>query len=200
MNTSRRATDLALIAGFAALVAVCAILPSLSIGGPVPITLQTFGVLLSGAVLGMKRGFLAVLLYVAAGAAGLPIFAGGASGLAVLQGPSMGYLVGFPLAAGLCGFIVERLPRKTVQTSVPVIFLAGLFSSAIFIHTLGMAGLVWRIPTSWEGAWDIDKFFWLGDALKNVAMALVATAVHRAFPDLLDRGRSASDRESIPAP
>jgi biotin transport system substrate-specific component len=63
-----------------------------------------------------------------------------------------------------------------------------------------MAGLVWRIPTSWEGAWNIDRFFWPGDALKNVAMALVATAVHRAFPDLLDRSRSASDRESIPTP
>ena len=68
-----------------------------------PITLQTFAVLLSGAVLGMRRGFLAVLLYVVAGAAGLPIFSGGAAGLAVLTGPTAGYLIGFPLAAGLCG-------------------------------------------------------------------------------------------------
>lgn len=190
MSSRNRAVDLALVAAFAALVAVCAILPSINVSGPVPITLQTFGVLLSGAVLGARRGFLAVLLYVAAGAAGLPIFSGGASGLAVLQGPSAGYLIGFPLAAGLCGLIVERLPRKAIQTSVPLIFLAGLVSSAIFIHTSGMAGLVLRADLTWGQAWDIDRVFWLGDVLKNVAMAIVATAVHRAFPDLLTPRRT----------
>jgi biotin transport system substrate-specific component len=199
MSSRNRAVDLALVAAFAALVAVCAILPSINVSGPVPITLQTFGVLLSGAVLGARRGFLAVLLYVAAGAAGLPIFSGGASGLAVLQGPSAGYLIGFPLAAGLCGLIVERLPRKAIQTSVPLIFLAGLVSSAIFIHTSGMAGLVLRADLTWGQAWDIDRVFWLGDVLKNVAMAIVATAVHRAFPDLLAPRRTGADRRALAA-
>jgi len=197
MSSRTRAVDLALVAAFAALVAVCAILPSININGPVPVTLQTFGVLLSGAVLGARRGFLAVLLYVAAGAAGLPVFSGGASGIAVLQGPSAGYLVGFPLAAGLCGLIVERLPRRAIQTSVPMIFAAGLVSSAIFIHTLGMAGLVLRADLTWAQAWDFDKFFWLGDVLKNIAMALVATAVHRAFPDLLAPRRTTSAPQAV---
>lgn len=180
-------TDLALIAGFAALVAVCAILPAINVAGPVPVTLQTFAVLLSGAVLGCRRGFVAVLLYVVVGAAGLPIFSGGAAGLGVLAGPTAGYLVGFPFAAGLCGFLVERLPRRTIQTSVPLVFAAGLLSSALFIHTAGMAGLVLRADTTWAQAFDVDKVFWIGDVLKNVATALVATAVHRAFPDLLGR-------------
>jgi len=189
MRTSRRSTstDLALIAGFAALIAVCAILPSIKVAGPVPITLQTFAVLLSGAVLGARRGFLAVVLYLVVGAAGLPVFSGGASGFGVFSGPSMGYLIGFPLAATLCGLLVERLPRAAIQTSVPLIFVAGLVSSALCIHTLGMAGLVWRAELTWAQAFDIDKVFWIGDAIKNVAMAIVATAVHRAFPDLLDR-------------
>lgn len=78
-------TDLALIAGFGALVAVCAVLPSINVAGPVPITLQTFGLLLAGAVLGARRGFLAVLLYLAVGAAGLPVFAGGTAGLGVFS-------------------------------------------------------------------------------------------------------------------
>lgn len=200
-TASRRSngTDIALIAGFAALIAVCAISPAISIGGPVPVTLQTFGVLLSGALLGARRGFLAALLYVVAGAAGLPIFSGGAAGLAVLTGPSAGYLVGFPLAAGLCGFIVERLPRRAIQTSAPLIFVAGLASSAIFIHTLGMAGLVLRVPTTWAGAFDIDKFFWFGDVLKNIAVALVATAVHRAFPDLLGARRTEQREDALAA-
>ncbi len=182
----RTSTDLALIAGFAALVAACAIAPALNLSGPVPITLQTFGVLLTGAVLGARRGFLAVLLYLAIGAAGLPVFANGGAGFGVFSGPSVGYLIGFPLAAGLCGLIVERLPRRALQ-SVPMIFLAGLVSSAIFIHGLGMLGLMWRLDISLAAAFDIDKVFWIGDVLKNVGMALVATAVHRAFPDLLGR-------------
>ena len=189
MQTRRAGTDIALIAAFAALIAVCALLPAIKLAGPVPITLQTFAVLLSGAVLGMRRGFLAVLLYVVAGAAGLPIFSGGAAGLAVLTGPSAGYLVGFPLAAGLCGFIVERLPRRSLA-SVPAIFTAGLVSSAVFIHTFGMAGLVLCADMTWAQAFDVDKIFWIGDVLKNVAMAVVATAVHRAFPDLLGSRRA----------
>ena len=197
-NSPRRTgTDIALVAGFAALIAVCALLPAISVAGPVPITLQTFAVLLSGAVLGMRRGFLAALLYVLAGAAGLPVFSGGAAGIAVLTGPSAGYLVGFPLAAGACGFIVERLPRRAIQKSVPLIFLAGLASSAAFIHTLGMAGMVLRIPTTWAGAFDIDKIFWIGDIIKNLLMALVATAVHRAFPDLLGRVNRTEQREDV---
>lgn len=178
--------DLALIAAFAALVAVCAILPAINIAGPVPITLQTFGVLLSGAVLGARRGLLAVSLYLLLGVAGLPIFANGASGPGVFAGPRVGYLVGFPLAAFVCGLIIERLPRQRVATSIPLVFVVGLVSSALCIHTLGMAGMVWRIPTTWAGAFDIDKVFWIGDAIKNVLMAIVATSVHRAFPDLLN--------------
>ncbi|WP_210438294.1 biotin transporter BioY [Nocardioides xinjiangensis] len=187
MSTRRNpGTDVALVAAFAALVAVCALLPAIKVAGPVPVTLQTFAVLLSGAVLGMRRGFLAVSLYVAAGAAGLPIFSGGAAGLAVLAGPTAGYLLGFPLAAALCGAIVERLPRRSLGSAV-AIFCASLVSSAVFIHTCGMAGLVVRADLTWSQAWDVDKVFWLGDVLKNVAMSLVATAVHRAFPDMLAR-------------
>ncbi len=130
MSPRRTSIDLALIAGFAALIAACALLPGITVGtSGVPITLQTFGVLLAGAVLGATRGFLAVALYVVVGLAGLPIFSGGAGGVGVLAGPSVGYLLGFAPAAFLCGFLVERLPRHKLATSVPLIFLAGWFSS-----------------------------------------------------------------------
>ena len=181
----RPATDLALIASFAALIAVCALLPAIPIGGLVPITLQTFGVMLAGAVLGARRGLLAVLLYLAVGAIGMPVFSGGAAGLAPFAGPSVGYLVAFPLAACLTGFIVERLPRKRVATSIPLIFAAGFVSSLIFIHPLGALGLAWRADMGIGEAFLFDLAFIPGDIVKNILMGIVATSVHRAFPALL---------------
>ena len=80
--SSRPATDVSLIAFFAALIAVCAIMPGIHVGGlAVPITLQTFGVMLTGACLGSRRGVLAALLYLAVGFAGLPVFADATGGL-----------------------------------------------------------------------------------------------------------------------
>lgn len=179
------ATDIALIAAFAALIAVCALLPAISVGGAVPITLQTFAVMLAGAVLGARRGFLAVLLYLAVGAIGLPVFSGGAAGLAPFAGPTAGYLLGFPLAALATGFIVERLPRRKIASSVPLIFAAGLLSSLVFIHPLGILGMSWRADLTIGQAFLADLAFLPGDIVKNLLMALVATAVHRAFPALL---------------
>ncbi|MCH1867342.1 biotin transporter BioY [Nocardioides sp. CFH 31398] len=198
---TRRSTpaDVALVAGFAALIAVCALLPAIPTGTPVPITLQTFAVLLAGACLGARRGFLAVVLYVVVGAAGLPVFSGGASGFAVLVGPTAGYLLGFPFAAALAGFLVERLPRRRAATSVPLIALSGLAGSFAFIHTLGIAGLVLLADMTWGQAFAVDLVFWPGDVVKNLAVGVVATAVHRAFPDLLPRRRATSAAKD-PAP
>ncbi|MBK0422104.1 biotin transporter BioY [Leucobacter sp. CSA2] len=191
------ATDLALIATFAALLAVCAILPAISVG-PVPITLQTLAVMLTGAVLGARRGFLSVALYLALGAIGLPIFTGGAAGLAPFAGPSVGYLVAFPFAAAATGFIVERLPRRRIATSIPLVFLAGLAASFIFIHPLGILGMSWRLDLTLQQAFLADLVFWPGDVIKNLLMAIIATAVHRAFPSLLPL--RAAQRTSSAAP
>lgn len=194
-----RPSDLALVASFAALIAACALLPAIPVG-PVPITLQTFGVMLAGAVLGARRGLLAVLLYLALGAIGLPVFSGGSAGLAVFAGPSVGYLVAFPLAALLTGVIVERLPRASAARSVPLVFLAGLASSFATIHPLGILGMAWRVPMELGQALVVDLAFWPGDVIKNLLVGLVATAVHRAFPDLLPpRARLGRARQEAPA-
>ncbi|MBB3036884.1 biotin transporter BioY [Hoyosella altamirensis] len=189
LTRSRDTTaDLALVALFAALIAVCAILPALKLtASGVPITLQTFGVLLAGAVLGARRGFLAVCLYLLVGFAGLPIFSGGAGGLGVLAGPTAGYLLAFPFAAALCGFLVEQLLRTHLRWQTPLVFLAGITSSFAFIHTFGIIGLSIQLDVSLAQALALDVAFWPGDVIKNIAMAIVATAVHRAFPDLLPR-------------
>jgi biotin transport system substrate-specific component len=197
MNRRSPATDVALVAGFAALIAAVAILPDIKTGVGVPFSLQTFAVLLAGACLGPVRGFLAVVLYLAGGAIGLPIFSGGAAGVGHFTGPTAGYLVAFPLAAALCGYIVQR--NRERATSFSLVFTAGLLSSFLFIHTLGPLNLAWRADLSVQAAFLFDTQFYPGDILKNVLMALVATSVHRAFPDLHPRRSRDAEREPQPA-
>ncbi len=137
---SRRspATDVALIAAFAALLAACAVVGGIPVGGAgVDITLQTFGVLLAGCVLGPIRGFLSVSLYLGLGAIGLPVFAGHTGGLAPFTGVSAGYLISFPFAAALAGLIVYLGgPLKTRAAFVFVAAAAG----TVLIHLCGVVG------------------------------------------------------------
>jgi biotin transport system substrate-specific component len=91
---------------------------------PVPLTLQTFAVLLVGLILGGRRGFAALLLYLAEGAAGLPVFSPlGPGGLAQLVGPTGGYLMVYPVAAFVAGYASERWRgEKRLASSLDVVF------------------------------------------------------------------------------
>ena len=175
-------TDLALIAAFAALISACAYIGAIPVGGAgVPITLQTFGVMLAGCVLGPVRGFLAVALYLLLGAVGLPVFAEHSSGLGVFSGPSAGYLYAFPLAAALGGFLVMYVARER-RTRAVWVFLCSLAASVLVIHPLGIVGMKLYFDVSWADAVSYDTPFWVGDLLKTTVVALVAAEVFRAFP------------------
>ena len=100
------ARDMLLIFGFAAVTALGAQVAFYI--GPVPITGQTFAVLITGALLGSRRGALSQLTYLGMGAMGAPIFAGWQGGPTVLMGPTGGYLLGFVAAAFVVGFLAER--------------------------------------------------------------------------------------------
>ncbi|MEY4102123.1 MAG: Biotin transporter BioY [Actinomycetota bacterium] len=103
---------------------------------PVPITGQTFAVLLVGTSLGAMRGALSMVLYIALGAFGLPIFTAGKSGLAYIAGPTGGYLIGFVLAAIVVGWLAQRQwDRKVVGAFVS--FLVG----SIVIYAVGLPWL-----------------------------------------------------------
>lgn len=103
-----RVFDASVILAGSLLVALCAQLAFPLPMSPVPITGQTFGVLVVGALLGRRRGAAALALYVAEGAVGFPVFAGFRAGLPVLVGPTGGYLIGFIVAAGVTGWLAER--------------------------------------------------------------------------------------------
>ncbi|MCX2728035.1 biotin transporter BioY [Thermomicrobium sp. 4228-Ro] len=119
---------------------------------PVPITGQTFAVLLVGAALGSRRGAASMALYLAEGLAGLPVFAGGKAGLAVLLGPTGGYLIGFIAAAFVTGWLAERgWDRRPLTTALAmvlgnlVIYLFGVSWLAVFVG-ISKAPLLGMIP------------------------------------------------------
>jgi biotin transport system substrate-specific component len=183
------ATDLALIAAFAALIAALTYLGAIPVGGAgVPITLQTFGVMLAGCLLGPVRGFLAVLLYLGLGFVGLPVFAGHTGGVGVLSQPSAGYLLSFPLAALVGGLLVAYVAGNAGKTRALVVFGCSLAASILVIHPMGIVGLMVQLDLTFTEAFKIDVVYWIGDLLKTTLVALIAAEVHRAFPRLL-RGR-----------
>lgn len=138
---------------------------------PVPITGQTFTVLLTGALLGSRLGGLSLLLYLAEGAAGLPVFALGRSGLVTLLGPTGGYLIAFPAAAFAVGWLAERgWDRRVLTTALAmvvgnsVIYAGGVPWLARFVGGLAEAVASGMIP------------FLIGDAVKLVLAAVLLPA------------------------
>lgn len=192
VSTHRRprwdATDLGLIAVFAALVAGSALVAAIPVGGlGVPITLQTLAVMLTGLALGPGRAFAAVGLYTLLGLAGLPIFSGGRSGLGILAGPSAGYIIAFPLAAAAVGWLASIVIRRTLKYRGLFLFLAAMATSIVVIHALGVLGMMVNAKLDLSKAFLADLAYYPGDIIKNVLAVTVALALHKAFPDLLVR-------------
>ncbi len=187
-TTSRRTsstTDLALIATFAAVIAVCAILPAVKGVTSVPYTLQMFGIFLAASVLGAKRGTLAVLLYLAVGTAGVPIFTQGAAGPGTWTGVSGGYLVAFPIAALLVGLVAQFVARRSPTAFVGSVSVTAAIVTVAVVGVLGTFGMMKFYDVSWAVAWGYATPFFVVDITKGIIAAIVAAAVHRAFPQLL---------------
>lgn len=190
-NTGRRrmpARDLALVAAFAALIVVLGMPGAIDpVGSGVPITLQTLGVMLAGAVLGPRRGAAATLVVVALVGIGLPVLAGGRGGLGVFASPTVGFLLGWIPGAALAGWFAARGPRSVVMQS-----LGCVLGGVGVIHLIGIPGMAWRANLTLTQALAADAVFIPGDLVKAVVAVGVALAVHRAFPELLATSASAA--------
>lgn len=197
---TNRSRDLALTATFAAFIAALGLVPGFApFGFPVPITLQSFGIMLTGLLLGARRGTAAVLLFLALAALGLPLLAGGRGGLGVFAGPSVGYLIGFPVATFVTGWLIERFdgPYRLVPGLVAV-----TVGGIVVLYAFGIPGTAWRTNLSLGAAATGSAMFLVGDSIKAVLAAVVAGSVHRASPGLLPRHAAAQDvqdRESVNA-
>jgi biotin transport system substrate-specific component len=179
--------DLAYIALFAAITAVLGLVPAIAIG-PVPITAQTLGVMLAGAVLGARRGFLALLLFLVLVAVGLPVLPGGGGGLAVFAGPTAGYLFGWPFGALVVGLLTERFwARYNLAWGV----LANVVGGIVVVYAIGVPVLKLVLALPWSTAlWSGAAVFVPGDLIKAVIAAVIAVEVRRSYP-VIERPRRA---------
>lgn len=144
---------------------------------PVPMTLQPLAVLVVGGILGAAGGVSALILYLALGAVGLPVFAGGGSGVLHLLGPTGGYLLAFPVAAGVTGALISRTPASVLRVllacalGMVIIHVGGVAQLALLGGDPGLAFRVGFLP------------FLTGDLLKvGLAAAVILAAGPRLRP------------------
>ncbi|WP_416210625.1 biotin transporter BioY [Nesterenkonia sp. HG001] len=183
------ARNLAQIAMFAGLIAVLGLPGAIPVMGmAVPVTAQTLGVMLAGAILGPWRGAAAVIVFNTVVAMGLPLLAGGRGGLGVFFGPSAGYLVGWVAGAAVIGLMVHGL-RRTGRTrpTWPRVLLGCLLGGIVAIYALGIPVQALVTGLGLQETALLAAAFLPGDLLKVLLATLVTLSLRRAYPQAFDR-------------
>lgn len=173
--------DLVLMGLFAAVVAGLGLLPKVTLGLGVPITAQTMGVMLAGAILGARRGAGAMAIFLVLVALGLPLLAGGRGGLGVFAGPTGGFALGFIVGAYFTGLLAERLP---LRMTFPRLLIASIVGGIGGVYLLGVPHWAIVAGTPVSQVLLMTLSFVPGDLIKACLAALVAAAVHRGYPVL----------------
>lgn len=165
---------------FAALIAVLGMIPPIPLGFiPVPITAQTLGVMLAGCFLGKRMGALSLIIFIILVAIGLPVLTGGRGGIAVLVGPSAGYILSFPIAAGLIGWYSEKIwPKVRTWKLIAINVIFGV----LLVSLIGAPIMALITNTSiWAGLVGALAFF-PGDIIKAVIAAVIAMQLKAISP------------------
>ncbi|HSU79677.1 MAG TPA: biotin transporter BioY [Candidatus Angelobacter sp.] len=172
--------DSVYIALFTAVTAVLGVFPGIPIPYlSVPITLQSFGVMLAGAVLGWKRGFLSLLVFDLLVLVGAPILAGGQGGVNMLIGSSGGYIMAWPFASLVIGLLVDRFRANT-----GLVFLYNIVGGILVCYAGGILYYVYLTGTPLLAAIIGNLAFIPGDLIKAGVSAIIAVRLRKALPQL----------------
>lgn len=176
--------DLIFTALFTAIVGMMAFFPPIIVPLiPVPITLQTFGVMLAGGLLGARRGGLSMLLFLALVAAGAPLLAGGRGGLGVLFGPGGGYILAWPLAAFFIGYFIVKIQNNLKLWRVIVINIVG---GVVLVYLIGVTYLAILSELPWWPTFLSSFVFLPGDVVKVVLASLLIVRLRQSYRSLLN--------------
>ena len=173
-----------LCAMFAAL--CCATAPiSISLPGGVPITLQTAAVFLAALLLGPLYGFVAVLVYVLLGAVGLPVFAGFSGGIGSLVGMSGGFIMSWPFAALLAGFIYFKFGRNKKGVVKYAEMIVAMLLGSVVIYVVGLTQFIFLTKMSIQASLLACMVpFIPGDLLKMVLVAIIVPVLEKAMKSI----------------
>ncbi|MFJ9534308.1 biotin transporter BioY [Herbaspirillum sp. NPDC101396] len=191
-GTMTSTRSLSYIALFAAVIAVFGLIPKIDLPFGVPITLQSLGIMLVGCLLGPKRAFYTVGLFLVAVALGLPLLSGGRGGVAVFVAPSAGFLLGWLLGAVVCGVsmrqFMKRMPDAKGKGLLIAAFLSSLIGGIVVMYFFGILGLMLAAHLSATQATLAVLAFVPGDLVKCAVCAILVQSVVRGMPSWrLDR-------------
>ncbi len=172
--------DMMFVSLFTAIIGIMAFFPPILIPGiPVPITAQTLGVMLAGGLLGAKRGGLALLIFLALIAVGVPLLAGGRGGLGVLLGPGGGYILSWPIAAFVIGYLVEK---NIHSLNFFKVFVFNVFGAMIIVYAGGVTYLSYASNLPWGPTAISALTFIPGDLIKVIIASIIIIKVNQVYP------------------
>lgn len=172
--------DMVYVSLFASLVAVLGRIPAIPLPfTPVPITMQTMGVMLAGSLLGARLGGLSMLVLILLAAVGAPVLYGGSGGLAHLIGPTGGYVLSWPLAAFTIGFLIQKFWNRL---SVWKVFVFNILGGIIIVYSIGIPYLAAVTDMSLSFAILTNLAYIPGDLIKAFIAALITMQVIKTYP------------------
>ncbi|WHY70162.1 biotin transporter BioY [Fictibacillus enclensis] len=168
--------EITYVALFAAVMAVLGLVPPIMLSfTPVPITLQTFGVILAGGLLGARLGATSQILFLVIVAAGLPLLSGGRGGLSVFAGPSAGYLISYPITAFCIGYLLSRLQPLKVQHIIFINLTVGI----LLIYAIGIPVQAFMMDIPVLAAVKLSLVYIPGDVIKAVLASLLVYKIRK---------------------
>lgn len=171
--------DMLYVALFAAIVAALGLVPPIFLPFGIPITLQSFGAMLAGAILGARLGGLSLLIFVLLVAVGSPVLSGGRGGIGYLFGPTGGYILSWPIAAYIIGFLIEKFWNSL---SIIKVFIFNIIGGIVVVYTIGIAYFVTITDTKLTTALIGNLAFIPGDLLKAYIAAWIAIKIKKSYP------------------